>query len=117
MDPKSTSHISTLFLTVSGCQPGAQVSHRTLRLLGESATSASTRPKSACRNVKHKRRCRLHLFRGPRPTTFFSFPFFSSPDLTVPTDSPHKKTASPFVASGSSQELTAHGLLHPSIGP
>lgn len=74
----ATSHITTLFPTVSGRQLEAPASHRSLRLLGESATSASTRPKSACRNVKHKRRCRLHLFRGPRPTPFFFL------HLTVP---------------------------------
>lgn len=86
----ATSHITTLFPTVSGRQPRALVPHPTLRLLGESAHSASTRPNSACRNVKHKRRCRLHLFRGPRPTPFFFSSVLTS-NLTVPADSLRRK--------------------------
>lgn len=84
----ATCHITTLLPTVSGRQPRALAPHPTLRLLGESAQSASTRPNSACRNVKHKRRCRLHLFRGPRPTPFSSF---LTSLLTVSADSPRKK--------------------------
>lgn len=97
----ATSHITTLFPTVSGRQPRALVPHPTLRLLGESARSASTRPNSACRNVKHKRRCRLHLFRGPRPTLSFLF-FFEFVADGACRFAAHTRTASPFRASASS---------------
>lgn len=95
----ATSHTTTLFPTVSGRQPRALVPHPTLRLLGESAHSASSRPNSACRNVKHKRRCRLHLFRGPCPTLSLVILFSDFSADGACRFAPHTKTASPFRAS------------------